>query len=214
MKKIFFVFLFFASLFCASASSDYYSKNLCFGISFPFVNNDYFLENSDSVKLDAIGINLNYRRMKDTMKIGLFLDADIFMPYTKTLIIDEKTQTTTKLSDYEYFFGTDIVAGIYTVLFRNDSISLPFGVGLHLDGYISKQKYESTIIKESVYTVGIGGWLNFEVDISRKFGVYAGSKFVYDFYYKLNNKATLTTVQDGKCKGFTFVPAVGLVWHF
>lgn len=213
MKKIFFALLLFVSVFSIHAKSAYYNENFCFGLSFPVINNDYLIDNFDSVKLDAVGINLNYRRIKDTMKIGLFLDADIFMPYSKTLILNEKYQTTSKISDYTYFFGTDVLAGIFTVLYHDDSIRIPFGIGLHLDGYISKQKYEKTIIKESAYTVGVGAWVNFEVDFSRRFGAFVGSKFAYDFYYKLNNKAEFTTANDGKCKGFTFVPAVGLVWH-
>ncbi|MBP3771797.1 MAG: hypothetical protein J6I53_03770 [Treponema sp.] len=213
MKKIFFTFLLFVSIFSAEAASDYYAKNFCLGISFPFINNDYLLEDVDSVKLNAVGLNLNYRSMKDTMKIGVFLDADIYMPYTKTLIIDEDTQASTKISDYDYFFGTDVLAGIYAVLYNDSSLSIPFGGGLHIDGYISKQKYETTVVKESVYTLGIGAWVNLEVDVSQKFGVYFGSKLVYDFYYKLNNKAMPNTIQDGKCKGFTFAPALGIVWH-
>ena len=213
MKKIFFVFLLFASIFSASAMSDFANKNFCFGISFPFIKNDYLLDDVDAVKLNAIAANLSYRSMKDSMKIGLFLDADIFFPYTKTIILNETYQTTTKFSDYDYFFGTDVLAGVYTVLYRDGSINLPIGAGLHLNGSISKQEYASTIVKETVYTVGLGAWFNFEINMTKRFGVYAGSKFAYDFYYKMNSKQTVKTVLDGKCKGFTFIPAVGLIWH-
>ena len=215
MKKIFFAFLIFASLFSANAAGDHSSKTFCLGISFPLIANDYKIDDFDLEKLNAVGINLNARKISDEKKIGIFLDADIFMPYSRVIIWDEKYQTTTKLSDYDYFFGTDILAGFYGSLFRDSTINFPLGVGLHLNGFVSKYSEKKIITKESAYTVGIGAWANFEVTVSKKVGIYAGSKFAYDFYYKSSRSrtASVSSSRDGKCKGFTFVPAVGLLWH-
>lgn len=214
MKKIFFAFLISLSLFSAHAMSDFSNKTFCAGISFPVINNDYKLAAFDSMRLNAVGVNLNYRNMNDYMKIGIFLNSDIYMPYSKVIIWDEKYQTTTNLSDYEYFFGTDILAGIYTVLFRDGTFNFPIGAGFHLDGFISKQKNNEVVIKESVYTVGLGAWANAEINLSKRFGVYAGGKVIYDFYYKLNNKATVTTINDGSCRCFAIIPAIGALWRF
>ena len=214
MKKIFFAFLIFASIFSASAMSDFSNKNFCFGISFPTVKNDYKFDSYDSMRLNAVGLNLNYRNMNDYMKIGIFLNTDIYMPYSKVIVLDEKHQTTTNYSDYKYFFGTDILAGMYTVLYRDETFNIPVGAGFHLDGFISKQKNNDEIIKESVYTVGVGAWFNIEVNFSRNMGIYAGSKIGYDFYYKMNSKSWSSVIQDGSCNGFTIIPALGLLWHF
>ena len=216
MKKIFFAFLFCACIFSANAlGGDHSSKTLCLGISFPLIANDYKIDDFDLEKLNAVGINLNARKMGEDRKVGIFLDADIFMPYSRVIIWDDKYQTTTTLSDYDYFFGTDVIAGFYTSIFRDGTINLPMGAGLHLDGFVSKRSSKKVITKESAYTSGIGAWANIEVTVSKRLGIYAGSKFVYDFYYKSSRTRTSTasSSRDGKCKGFTFAPAVGMLLH-
>lgn len=214
MKKIFFAVLIFLSVFSVSAMSDFSNRTFCAGLSFPYFRHDYKIDGMDTVTLNGIGLNLNIRNMRDEMKLGLFLDSDIFMPFSKTIAIDEKNMKTTKISDYDYFFGIDALAGIYTVLFRDATFNIPVGLGFHIDGFISKQKYDDILIKETVYTLGIGGWLNFEINLSKRFGVYAGTKIIYDFYYKLNNKATISTIHDGSCSCFAVIPAIGVLWRF
>ena len=98
-------------------------------------------------------------------------------------------------------------------MYRDETFNIPVGAGFHLDGFISKQKYNDEIIKESVYTVGVGAWFNIEVNFSRNMGIYAGSKIGYDFYYKMNSKSWSSVIQDGSCNGFTIIPALGLLWH-
>ena len=214
MKKIISVLVFFVSFFSLSAMSDFSNRTFCLGLSFPNMKQNYQIDGMDTVTLNGIGLNLNLRRMKDDMKLGIFLDSDIFMPLSKTVSIDEKNMTTSKFSDYEYFFGIDALAGIYTVLFRDGSLNIPLGLGFHLDGFISKDRYDDIVIKESVYTLGAGLWCNLEINISKSFGVYLGSKLIYDFYYKMNNKAVVTTVQSGSCKGYALIPAAGVLWRF
>ena len=214
MKKIFSVLVFFISFASLSAMSDFSNRTFCMGLSVPYMKHDYKIDEMDTVTLNGIGLNLNLRRMKDDMKLGIFLDSDIFMPLSKTVSLDEENMTTSKFSDYEYFFGIDALAGIYTVLFRDGSLNIPFGLGFHLDGFISKDKYDDIVIKESVYTLGAGLWCNLEINVSKRFGVYLGSKLIYDFYYKMNNKAVVTTVQSGSCKCFTVIPAAGVLWRF
>lgn len=214
MKKIIFAFLIFVSLFSANAMTDFSNHTFCLGLSFPYMRHDYKTDDMDTVTLNGIGLNLNYRNMRDTMKIGLFLDADIFMPLSKTVAIDENTMATTKFSDYDFFFGIDALAGIYTVIFRDGTFNLPVGAGFHLEGFMSKQKYDDLTVKESVYTLGIAAWMNVEINLSKRMGVYFGSKFIYDFYYKLNNKARVTEAKDGYGICFSVIPAVGLLWRF
>ena len=100
------------------------------------------------------------------------------------------------------------------MLFRDANFNIPFGLGFNLDGFISKQKTDDIIIKESVYSLGIGAWINFEVNFSRTFGIYLGSKVIYDFYYKLNNKAMITETHDGYGNCFSVIPALGVLWRF
>ena len=214
MKKIFSAFLMFTSFFSVNAMSDFSNRNLCAGISFPYMNHDYEIGDMDTVTLSGIGLNLNFRQMREEMNIGIFLDADIFLPFSKTIAIDEKTSSISKFSDYEYFFGIDALAGIYTVLFRDGTFNFPVGAGFHIEGFISKEKYDDVIIRESTYTLGLGAWFNLEVNFSKKFGIYAGSKIIYDFYYKFNNRALITTLKDGTCKCWSIVPSVGLLRHF
>ncbi|WP_294430441.1 hypothetical protein [uncultured Treponema sp.] len=214
MKKIFSLFVFFISLFSASAMSDFSNRTFCMGLSFPNMKHDYRIDGMDAVTLNGIGLNFNVRRMKDEMKLGIFLDTDIFMPISKTIVVNEQNMTTSKITDYEFFFGIDALAGIYTVLFRDASLNFPVGLGFHLDGFISKEKYDDIIIKESVYTLGAGLWLNLEINVSKRFGVYLGSKFIYDFYYKMNNKSAITTVQSGNCRCFSAIPTAGVLWRF
>ncbi|MBQ8013042.1 MAG: hypothetical protein IJ257_01415 [Treponema sp.] len=214
MKKIFFALMFFLCVFSVNAMSDYSNKTFCLGLSFPYMWHDYKSEDMDAVTLHGIGLNLNYRNMNDNMKIGLLVNADIFMPLSKTIAVDENTMTTTYLKDYDYFFGLDMLVGIYTVFFKNGDINIPAGLGFNLDGFISKQKYGDTIVNESVYTLGVGLWANVEINISKNMGVYFGSKFVYDFYHKLSNKAVVTTNHDGLSNCFSVIPAMGVLWHF
>ena len=214
MKKIIFALLIFASLFSANAMSDFSNRTFCLGFSFPYMRHDYKTDDMDTVTLNGIGLNLNYRNMRDTMKIGLFLDADIFMPFSKTVALDEKTMVTTNFSDYDFFLGIDALAGIYTVLYRNGTFNLPMGAGFHIEGFMSKQKYDDVVVKESVYTLGIGLWTNVEINLTKRMGVYIGSKFVYDFYYKLNNKARITETKDGYGTCFSVIPAMGVLWRF
>lgn len=214
MKKIFFAVLLCVSIFSAGAMSDFAGRTFCAGLSFPYMRHDYRISGMDAVTLSGIGLNLNYRQMREEMKIGLFLDSDLFMPFSKTVALDERISTTTHFSDYDYFFGIDVLVGIYTVLFRDETFNFPIGAGFHLDGFISKQSYEELIIKESVYTLGLGGWLNAEIIVTKRLGMYAGAKVLYDFYYKLNNKAATTTAQDGRSRCFSLIPAVGFLWRF
>jgi hypothetical protein len=214
MKKIIFALLIFASLFSANAMSDFSNRTFCLGFSFPYMRHDYKTDDMDTVTLNGIGLNLNYRNMRDTLKIGLFLDADIFMPFSKTIALDEKTMATTHLSEYEYFFGIDALAGIYTVIFRNANITVPIGAGFHIEGFTSKQKFDDLIVKESVYTLGLGLWLNIEANLTKNFGMFLGTKVIYDFYYKLNYTARITDIQDGSCNCFSVIPALGVLWRF
>ena len=214
MKKIIFAVLVFLSFFSASADGDISEKTFCVGISFPYMTHDYKIDDFDMVKINAVGLNLNARKMKSTMKIGAFLNCDIFMPYSKVIIWNDKYQTTTTISDYKYFMGIDALAGFYGILYQNNTINIPLGLGFHIDGFLSKRKSNNTIIKESTYTVGLGAWINFEVSVSKNIGVFAGSKVIYDFYYKSSTQNNGTVSNDGKCKAFTFIPALGLVWYF
>ena len=214
MKKTFSLLLLFFCFFSASAMSDFSDHSFCFGFSFPYMRHDYKLDSMDTVTLNGIGINLNYRNMRDTMKIGLFLDADIFVPFSKTVALDEKNMTTTKISDYKYFFGIDALAGIYTVLFRDGSFTIPVGGGFHIEGFTSKQEQKDLTIKESVYTIGIGVWANIEANISKYFAIYFGTKVIYDFYYNMSYKASISESQNGICTCFSVIPALGVIWRF
>lgn len=215
LRKTFIVGLFCVIMLSAHAMSDISTSSLGLGLSFPYSHQNYNISGMDSIVLSGFGINLNWRTMPEHMMLGFFLDTDVFFPSSKTVNIDENYMTTTQFSDYDYFFGIDVLGGFYTVVYQAGSLSIPFGLGLHLDGYSSKLDYKDYEIKESVYTLGIGAWLNLEVNISKRFGIYAGTKFIYDFYYQLNeNNSSYKVNKTGRCTGFTFVPVVGAIWHF
>ncbi|WP_296331502.1 hypothetical protein [uncultured Treponema sp.] len=214
MKKIISLLLLFFCIFSASAMSDTSDRSFCFGFSFPYMRHDYKTDDMGTVTLNGIGINLNYRNMRDTMKIGLLIDADIFMPFSKTVALDKDTMTTTKFSEYEYFFGIDALVGIYTALFRSGNWTIPAGLGFHIEGFTSKQKSDDIIIKESVYSLGLGAWINVEANLTKNFGMFLGTKVIYDFYYKLNYTAKITEIEDGTCNCFSVIPAIGFVWRF
>lgn len=214
MKRIFLIAAFVANFlaFAASASEQAFSA----GISLPCITNDYFFDEYDKVRINAVGLNLLYRKLPDDKKYGFFLNADIFLPYSKTFIVDENHTESMNLSDYKYFFGMDFLGGIYTNVFSEGIINIPVGAGLHFDAVMSKEKDKYFSYKESVYTVGLGAWANFEMNPSEKIGVYAGAKLNYDFYYKISGKGKgLKDASDsGNCSGFSVIPAIGVIVKF
>lgn len=223
MKKIFVILVFLFSLsgiFAASSSSssssssDSSNSTLSVGVAFPYMKHDYKISGEDSVTLFGPGVNLNYRHQNDGFTYGFFLDSDIYLPAYKTVNISETESTTKNFSDYDYFFGIDALAGVYKVVYSSDGVTVPVGIGIHLDGYTSKLTESSYSIKESVYTMGLGCWANCEINLSEKFGAFAGIKFVYDFYYKMKNSGTLSESNSGSCNAFSVVPAVGVAYHF
>lgn len=214
MKKIFFAFLILFSVAGIFAAEDVSDSTLNVGIAFPYMKHDYKINGEDSIKLFGTGIDFNYRRRNSGYSFGFFMDANIFFPLYKTVNLSDKTTASKNLSDYEYFFGVDALAGVYKVVFSSKDITVPAGIGIHLDGYTSKLSENSYSIKESAYTMGIGGWTNYEINLSDNVGVFAGIKVIYDFYYKMKNTGVSSGSSSGKCDAWSFVPTVGAAIRF
>lgn len=213
MKKIFFAFLFLISSAGIFAASDFSNSTLSAGLAFPYMKHDYKISGEDSVTLFGMGLNLNYRHQNEGFSYGFFIDSDIYFPTYKTVNLSNSKSATVNFSDYDYFFGVDALAGVYKVLYFNGGAFVPAGIGIHLNGYTSKLEENSYSLKESVYTMGIGAWANYEINLSKKFGVFAGIKVIYDFYYKMKNTGASSDSSSGACNAWQVVPAVGAAFH-
>lgn len=214
MKKIFFTFLFLFSLAGIFAAEDVSDSTLNIGIAFPYMNHDYKISGEDSITLFGTGIDFNYRHHNEGYSFGFFMNANIFFPLYKTVNLSDQTTKSKNLSDYDYFFGVDALAGVYKVFFSSKDITVPVGIGIHMDGYTSKLAENSYSIKENAYTMGIGGWTNYEINLSDKIGAYAGIKIIYDFYYKIKNSGVSNESSSGNCNAWSVVPAVGAAIRF
>ena len=213
-KKLFLAAVFFLSAFSIFALSDFSDSTLSVGLAFPYMKHDYQISGQNSVTLFGTGIDLNYRHQNDGFSYGLFLDSNIFVPAYKTVNISESESATKNFSDYDYFFGVDALAGVYKVIFSSEGCVVPAGIGLHLDGYTSKLSESGYSLKESVYTLGFGAWANYEVNVSDRFGVFAGVKVIYDFYYRMSASGSYGGNNSGRCNALTVVPSVGAAFHF
>lgn len=213
MKKIFFTFLFLISFAGIFAVSDFSSSTLSVGLAFPYMKHDYKIDGEDSVTLFGMGLNLNYRHQNEEFSYGFFVDSDIYFPAYKTVNLSNSESATKNVSDYDYFFGVDALAGVYKVLHSSEGMVIPAGIGIHINGCTSKLSENSYSIKESVYTMGLGVWANYEVNVSNKFGFFAGIKVIYDFYHQMKNSGIKSDSSSGICNAWQVVPAVGAAFH-
>ena len=86
MKKIFLSVMFFIAALSSHAMSDFSKSSLALGLSFPYSQQNYDISGMDGIVLSGIGINLNWRTMPEKLRLGFFIDADIFFPSSKTVI--------------------------------------------------------------------------------------------------------------------------------
>lgn len=214
MKKILFILALIISAGAAFASGDYSNTTFSAGISFPYMKHDYKISGEDSITLFGTGLKLNYRHQNEGFSYGLFLDSDIYIPTYKTVNLSGTETVTKNAFNYDYFFGIDVLAGVYKVLYRSGEVLVPAGIGIHLDGYTSKLSEDSASVTERICTMGLGAWANYEVNVSEKFGVFAGIKVVYDFYYRMTNNGSSDDSTSGNCKAWAVTPAAGVAFHF
>lgn len=214
MKRIIFALLFLFTFSGIFAISDFSNSTLSVGIAFPYMKHDYKIENEDSITLFGTGVDLNYRHQNEGFSYGLFINASLYFPAYKTVNLSDSKTTSKNVSDYDYFFGIDTLAGVYKVLHRSEGVVIPAGIGIHLDGYANKLSENGYSVTERVYTMGIGGWANYEVNVSEKFGVFAGIKVIYDFYHQMKNSGAASCSDSGTCNAWAVIPAVGAAFHF
>ncbi len=213
MKRLFLTAVLFLASVSVFAFSDFSDSTLSVGIAFPYLKHDYKISGQDSVTLFGTGIDLNYRHQNEGYTYGLFFDSNVFFPAYRTVNVSESESVTKNFSEYDYFFGVDALAGVYKVIFSSDGCVVPVGIGFHLDGYTSKISESGYSSKESVYTLGLGAWANYEVNVSDRFGVFAGIKVIYDFYCRMSATGNYSGSSSGNCKALTVVPSVGVAFH-
>ncbi len=213
LKKTLIVALLIALKANVFALGDVSDRTLSAGVTVPFFYQN--IKNDDPVetKIFGVGLNINYRQLFPNSKAGFFTDASVFMPISRSENYDG-TSVTSKFNDYEYYFGIDSLSGIYSVLLRSNSIAIPFGAGIHLDGMMSKYARDSSSIKKMGYTAGVGIWSNFEVSVSSSIGFFGGVKVLYDFYYYTSVKGSSNSSDKGLTNSVEVLPAIGLIFHF
>ncbi len=194
------------------ALGDVSDKSVSMGLTIPFFYQNIRSNDPVEAKIFGVGLNFNYRQLLPVKKIGFFTDASVFMPISRTETYDSSS-VTSKFTDYEYYFGIDSLTGIYSVLFRSGSISIPVGLGVHLDGMMSKYKTSESSTKYVGYTVGTGLWSNFEANITKNMAFFAGLKVMYDFYYHSSAKGSSNSSDKGLTNSVEFFPTAGVIFR-
>lgn len=212
-KKLFLLLVLSAFSLNAFALGDVSDKSLSVGPAAPFIWQHIKSDDPVETRIYSFGLNLNYRQLVPQQQFGVFLDSTVYFPLSRSEIHDG-TSYTTKFNDYDYFFGVDCLAGIYSVFVRSGSIAIPVGAGIHLDGMGSKDKNSNSSLKRTVFNIGTGIWGNCEFNFTKNIGVYGGVKVLYDFYFRSNEKASSSHKDSGFSNTLSFIPSIGMVFHF
>lgn len=213
MKKILALFAVLAAVLPAFSLNDYSETTFSVGAAFPYMRQDFKIQGLKSETLSGAGVNITYRHKKEDTALGFFINSDIYFPTKKTLNLTEGYLITTSYSDYDYFFGVDALSGIYAPVFKSSGIVIPLGAGIHLDSCTSKYSSKTTSLKETVFTLGAGAWVNCEINVNKTFGFFGGLKFSYDFYFRLKETGSSSASDSGNCNAWSIAPSLGVSFH-
>ncbi len=221
MKKIIFAVAAFFSLATAAFAADDVSKgSFSIGFSFPQVYNLRPADKDiDSERYSGFGINFALRGVVG-LPFGLYVDGNLYFPYAHKI----------KMGDVEYRYdlsdvrvvGIEGQLGVYSVLLNTGRFALPFGGGLHLN--YQDTSYKSVSVgqpdSQSVFSVGFGGWINAELQVTEKFTLYGGLRLDYDFWQrqktetKVSANGTRVSTESGMSSMLFVIPVLGVIIRF
>ena len=221
MKKIILAAAALFSFATAAFAADDLSKgSFSIGLSFPQVYNLKPADKDiDSERYSAFGINFALRGVVG-LPFGLYVDGNLYFPYAHKIT----------MGDVEYRYNLNDVTvvgiegqlGVYSVLLNTGRFALPFGGGLHLN-------YQDTTYKnvgigqpdsQSVFSLGFGGWINAELQLTEKFTLYGGLRLDYDFWQrqktetKVSSNGTKVSTKSGMSSTLFLIPVLGAIIRF
>ena len=201
----------------AYAANDASSGAFSFGFSFPQIYNmNTAGKDIDSEKYSCFGINFALRGAIG-LPFGLYLDGNLYFPYAHKITMDD-TEYNYDMSNNKCW-GIEGQIGIYSVLLNSGRFLLPFGGGLHLN-YAKSEVNGNPDITQGTFSLGVGGWMNAEFQLTEKVTLYAGLRLDYDFWQrmsvntKVGTNASKTSTNSGAVSNLFLIPVVGMVIRF
>ncbi len=229
MKKILAVFFTALLSFSAFAVQDYSQLSLYFGLSFPQIYNlnttktDSDGNEADSESYSGFGLNFGGRMALDGSELGVFMDGNWYFPYSYQVKYGNTTDSY-KVDESNTFWGIEGTFGAYYVLLNAGALVVPVGAGLHLNYINNDTKYSSTVSSsDSAFSVGVGGFINAELQLSRNMALFGSLHLNYDFWQKVSSETKIdygtftrtTTESDSSSIAELYVePVIGLMWRF
>ena len=221
MKKIIAVLVVAFALATSAFAADDASKiSFSLGISFPQIFNlNPADKNIDSERYSAVGFNFAARFVLG-LPFGFYADGNVYVPYSQRIVTGD-VEYRYDLSDVKVV-GFDGQLGIYSVLVNVGKFLLPFGAGVHLNyqGTTYKNVKVGEPDNQSVFSFGVGGWVNAELQLTEKFSLYGGLRLNYDFFQrlktetKISEKAIQVVAKSGLSSMLFVTPVFGAVIRF
>ena len=214
------IVLVFAITTTVFAADDVSKASLSLGFSFPLNYNLRPADTSiDYERYSSFGINFAFRFVLG-LPFGFYADGNLYFPYSHKIIMGD-TEYRYDLSDISVV-GIDGQFGVYSVLVNLGRFAVPFGGGLHLNyqGVGYKNVGVGQPDSQSVFSVGIGGWANAELQLTEKVTLYGGVRLDYDFWQRQKTETKVSTngkkiaTESGLSSTLFVVPVVGVIIRF
>lgn len=221
MKKFFLSVIVAVALASAVFAADDVSKaSFSIGFSFPQIYNlNTADKNIDSEKYSAFGLNLAFRTVIG-LPFGIYFDGNLYFPYAHKITMDD-VEYRYDLKDAN-LWGIEGQIGVYSVLLNTGRFALPFGGGIHLNfqGTDYKNSATNKPNSQTVFSFGVGGWINAELQVTEKFTLYGSLHLDYDFWQriktetKISSNGTKISTESGMSSMLFLIPIVGAIIRF
>jgi hypothetical protein len=201
MKKAMFVFLFtgFAVLCFAKGSLELYG-----GMPFNFENTSAGEASMRSFSVGFAGVS----PINDFIGFGAYFD--VVFPQELKATTGGAT-VTTKPSDYNSIFGTEMVFGPVFTVYQKGKIRIPAAVGIH---YIFLGSNTGPVLTTG-WEFGLGGNIGCEYHFTEKWYAVGRVTVNWDFYAITRIETAYGTVTDsGTFTGVGFAPQIGFGYKF